>query len=165
MGSSGNRQNKTSKNNWAITKQQAEQDQQEQLGNHSSSEWTKTAPNTSGDSSWSSLPRVGEKQIGCPAPGSDDNSIRLWDVQNGKEIQSADKKYKDILAKFKAPLFSNNPLPESNNITILRISQTPLFQAQGALILKGEFINYEGYDLRSLFKSLGSCILEDLNQK
>ncbi|CAD8161713.1 unnamed protein product [Paramecium pentaurelia] len=92
-------------------------------------------------------------------------SIRLWDVQNGKEIQSADKKFKDILAKFKAPIFSNNPLPESNNITILRISQTPLFQAQGALILKGEFINYEGYDLRSLFKSLGSCILEDFKQK
>ncbi|CAD8170324.1 unnamed protein product [Paramecium pentaurelia] len=99
------------------------------------------------------------------ASSSEDKSIRLWDVQNGKEIQSADKKFKDILAKFKAPLFSNNPLPESNNITILRISQTPLFQAQGALILKGEFINHEGYDLRSLFKSLGSCFLEDLKQK
>ncbi|CAD8144904.1 unnamed protein product [Paramecium pentaurelia] len=99
------------------------------------------------------------------ASGSRNNSIRLWDVQNGKEIQSADKKYKDILAKFKAPLFSNNPLPESNNITILRISQTPLFQAQGALILKGEFINYEGYDLKPLFKSKGSCFLEDLKQK
>ncbi|CAD8114644.1 unnamed protein product [Paramecium primaurelia] len=95
------------------------------------------------------------------ASGSYDNSIRLWDVKNIEEISSPDKKFKDILDQFKAPLFSYNPLPESNNITILRISQTPVFEAQGALILKGEFINYKGYDLRSLFKFLGSFILED----
>ncbi|CAD8208456.1 unnamed protein product [Paramecium pentaurelia] len=99
------------------------------------------------------------------ASGSDDESILLWDVQNGNEISSAYKIYKDILAKYKAPLFLNNPKPESNNITILRISQTPLFQAQGALIFKGDFLNYDGYDLRPLFKSSGSSILEEFQQK
>ncbi|CAD8094356.1 unnamed protein product [Paramecium primaurelia] len=99
------------------------------------------------------------------ASGSWDNSILLWDVQNGKAISSSDKIYKDILAQFKAPLCQNNPSPESNNAPILRISQIPLFQAQGALILKGDFITHEGYDLKQLFKSKRSCFLEDFNQK
>ncbi|CAD8142193.1 unnamed protein product [Paramecium pentaurelia] len=112
------------------------------------------------------------------ASGSGDNSIRLCDVKtgqqkakldshtnnvnsNGIEIQSDDNKYKDIPTQFKIPLFQNKLLPESNNITIQRISQTPLFQAQGALILKGEFVNYKGYNLRYLLKSKGYCFLED----
>ncbi|CAD8197609.1 unnamed protein product [Paramecium pentaurelia] len=99
------------------------------------------------------------------ASGSDDKSIRLWDVKNGKEISSNENQYQDILAQFKAPLFQSNPLPESNNITILRISQTPLFQSQAAIILKGDFVNDEGYDIRQLLISKGCSILEDLNQK
>ncbi|CAD8142253.1 unnamed protein product [Paramecium pentaurelia] len=93
------------------------------------------------------------------ASGSGDNSILLWDV-------NSDKNYNQILAQFKAPLIQNNSLPESNQITILRIFQTPLFEAKGALILNGDFINDEGYDLRSLFKSKGSCYLDNqLKQK
>ncbi|CAD8094342.1 unnamed protein product [Paramecium primaurelia] len=98
------------------------------------------------------------------ASGSGDKSIRLWDVKNGKEILPAYKTYKDILAQFQTPLFQNNPLLLSNSITVLRISQIPLFQAQGALLLKGGFVNYGGYNLRQLFKSKGSCFLEDFKQ-
>ncbi|CAD8176766.1 unnamed protein product [Paramecium pentaurelia] len=99
------------------------------------------------------------------ASGSNDNSFLLWDVKKGKEIFPADKPYKDLLVKLKAPLFQNNPLLLSSNITILQISQTKLFQVQGTLIFKGDYINFEGDDLKSLFKSKGSCFLDDLKQK
>ncbi|CAD8172182.1 unnamed protein product [Paramecium pentaurelia] len=92
------------------------------------------------------------------ASGSGDKSIRLWDVKNGKEILPAYKTYKDILAQFQTPLFQNNPLLLSNSITVLRISQIPLFQAQG------DFVNYGGQNFRQLFKSKGSCFLEDFKQ-
>ncbi|CAD8093303.1 unnamed protein product [Paramecium primaurelia] len=99
------------------------------------------------------------------ASGSNDKSIRLWDVQEENQISSTDKQQKDILAELKTPLFFNNLLQESKNITILRISKTPLFQAQGALIMKGDFIDYQGYDLRQLLKSKGCCFQEDFKQK
>ncbi|CAD8168211.1 unnamed protein product [Paramecium pentaurelia] len=88
---------------------------------------------------------------------SQDDTICFFDVKTGQEIKSFDKNYQIILTQFKA-LFQSNSLPISTNITTLRISKTPLFQAQGALILKGHFVNYEGYDLRELLKSEGSCI-------
>ncbi|CAD8117748.1 unnamed protein product [Paramecium primaurelia] len=56
----------------------------------------------------------------------------------------------------------------SNYITTLLISQQAIFQAQGALILRGEFINQSGIDLKTLFKQKGSCILQnqlDCNNK
>ncbi|CAK76383.1 unnamed protein product (macronuclear) [Paramecium tetraurelia] len=46
------------------------------------------------------------------------------------------------------------------NIAILLISQNIHLQAIGALILKCEFVNYQGINLKSLFKSKGGCILE-----
>ncbi|CAD8181626.1 unnamed protein product [Paramecium pentaurelia] len=97
---------------------------------------------------------------------SNDNSIRLWDVKTGQEIKSSDKNYKDILAQLKIPLQQNSAIQEASNyITTLLISQQAIFQAQGALILRGEFINQSGIDLKTLFKQKGSCILEDLKQK
>ncbi|CAD8213828.1 unnamed protein product [Paramecium octaurelia] len=102
------------------------------------------------------------------AYGRGENSISVWDVKTGQEILSSDNRYQDILAQFKSPNYQNifpASLPTSN-ITILRISQNPILEAQGALILKGEFIDYKGYDFTSIFKSKGSLILENsINQK
>ncbi|CAD8166306.1 unnamed protein product [Paramecium pentaurelia] len=53
----------------------------------------------------------------------------------------------------------------SNYITTLLISKKAIFQAKGALILKGDFINQFGIDLKTLFKQKGSCFLEDLQKK
>ncbi|CAD8081009.1 unnamed protein product [Paramecium primaurelia] len=93
---------------------------------------------------------------------SRDNAIRLWVVKTGQEIKSSD----NVLAQFNIPLQQNCPLQEASNyITTLLISQQAIFQAQGALILRGEFINQSGIDLKTLFKQKGSCILEDLKQK
>ncbi|CAD8048613.1 unnamed protein product [Paramecium primaurelia] len=95
-----------------------------------------------------------------------DDSIRLWDVKKGKEISSAKKKYKDLIAQFKIPLQQHSHITEASNyITTLLISQSTIFQVQGALVLKGEFINSQGTDLRPLLKSKGSCILEEFKQK
>ncbi|CAD8175698.1 unnamed protein product [Paramecium pentaurelia] len=100
------------------------------------------------------------------ASSSWDNSIRLWDVKTGQEIQSSDKNYEDVLIQFKIPLQQNSPLSEiSNYITSLIISQQTIFQAQGALILKGEFSDESGIDLTALLKQKGSFFLEDFNQK
>ncbi|CAD8062171.1 unnamed protein product [Paramecium primaurelia] len=100
------------------------------------------------------------------ASGSVDNSIRLWDVKTGQEIKSSDKNHKDILAQFKIPLQSNSLLPNVKpDRTILRICQNPLLEARGTLILQGEFMNHQGKDLKPLFKSKGTCFLEDLKQK
>ncbi|CAD8179805.1 unnamed protein product [Paramecium pentaurelia] len=99
---------------------------------------------------------------------SEDKSIRLWDVQASEEILSY-KSYKDILAQFKTPQFQINPLLEAYTfITILLISKSPIFQAQGALVYKGEFTNQKGVNLISFLKSKRSFILEnqfDLNSK
>ncbi|CAD8117774.1 unnamed protein product [Paramecium primaurelia] len=107
--------------------------------------------------------------------GSGDKSIRLWDVKNEQEIQSDYNKYKDILAQFKIPFQQNTPISEgyiynfyilvSNFITTLVISQKAIFQAKGALILKGEFITKSGIDLKTLFKQKGSYYLEDQSKK
>ncbi|CAD8175343.1 unnamed protein product [Paramecium pentaurelia] len=103
------------------------------------------------------------------ASGSSDNSIRLQDVKTGQEIKSSDKNYKDILALFKTPLQQHSHISEASNyITTLLIFQEAIFQAKGALILKGEFINQSGIDLKTLFKQKGSCFLENIkifNQK
>ncbi|CAD8081408.1 unnamed protein product [Paramecium primaurelia] len=99
---------------------------------------------------------------------SGDNSIRLWDVQASEELVSY-KSYKDILAQFKTPQFQINLLLEAFTfITILLISKTPIFQAQGALVFKGEFTNQKGVNLISFLKSKSSIILENqfhLNSK
>ncbi|CAD8142197.1 unnamed protein product [Paramecium pentaurelia] len=100
------------------------------------------------------------------ASGSDDSSTRLWDVKTGEKNQSSDKNHKAILAQFKIPLAQISPISEvSNYITTLFLSQNAIFQSKGALILKGEFINPSGIDLKTLFKQKGSCFLEDLMQK
>ncbi|CAD8163656.1 unnamed protein product [Paramecium pentaurelia] len=98
---------------------------------------------------------------------SDDKQIRLWDVLTGQEIQSSNKNYKHLLTQFNTSIFQNNPIPESayTNITILLISQQPIFQATGALILKREFINQSGVDLKPLLTQKGSYFLESLQQK
>ncbi|CAD8089073.1 unnamed protein product [Paramecium primaurelia] len=97
---------------------------------------------------------------------STDNSIRLWDVKTGQEIKSSDKNYKDILEQFKIPFQSHRHFSKASNyITTLLISQSAIFQAQGTLILKGEFINHQGKDLKPLFKSKESCFLQDLERK
>ncbi|CAD8164930.1 unnamed protein product [Paramecium octaurelia] len=70
---------------------------------------------------------------------------------------SSNNHYKDTTIQQKV-------LPESalTQTIILRISNWKL----KSLILKGEFVDYKGYDLRSLFKSNGSVFLEnELNQK
>ncbi|CAD8193556.1 unnamed protein product [Paramecium octaurelia] len=41
----------------------------------------------------------------------------------------------------------------------------PWLEASGTLILQGQFMNYQGIDLKPLFKSKGSCFLEDLKQQ
>ncbi|CAD8111491.1 unnamed protein product [Paramecium primaurelia] len=100
------------------------------------------------------------------ASGSVDKSIRLWDVRTGQENKSFDKTYKDILAQFKIPLQQNSYISEASNyIATLLISKKAIFQAKGALILNGDFVNSEGYDLRQLFKSQGCCFLEDFKQE
>ncbi|CAD8172798.1 unnamed protein product [Paramecium octaurelia] len=98
------------------------------------------------------------------ASGSSDKSIRLWYVQTTIEIIPRDNCYKDLLSQFKFPLYHQFCL--YNYHTILRICKNPILEIEGALILKGEFIDYQGYDLRQLFKSKGSFILEnELKQK
>ncbi|CAD8198796.1 unnamed protein product [Paramecium pentaurelia] len=98
--------------------------------------------------------------------GSDDNSIRLWNVKTGQQIKSSDKNYKDILAQFTIPLQQHSHIQQASNyITTLLISQKAVFQAQGALILKGEFIDQSGIGLKTLFKQKGSCFIEDLQKK
>ncbi|CAD8167197.1 unnamed protein product [Paramecium pentaurelia] len=100
------------------------------------------------------------------ASGSYDNSIRLWDVKTLKEIDLINTLYKDIFTQFQIPLMNSSLLPNIDpDRTILRICQNPLLEASGTLILKGEFISHQGKDLKPLFKSKGSCFLEDLKQK
>ncbi|CAD8179780.1 unnamed protein product [Paramecium octaurelia] len=83
------------------------------------------------------------------ASGSYDQSIRLWDVKTSKETLQSDSSYKDLLAQFNLPLQNSSLLPNVNPYcTILRICQNPLFQASGTLILQGQFMNYEGIDLK-----------------
>ncbi|CAD8213446.1 unnamed protein product [Paramecium octaurelia] len=96
------------------------------------------------------------------ASGSYNNAVSIWNVKTGQQILPSDINDKSILAQFQPQIFKNNILPErvTSNITILRISQNPNLETQGALILKGEFINSQGVDLRQLLKSKGSCILE-----
>ncbi|CAD8118470.1 unnamed protein product [Paramecium primaurelia] len=85
---------------------------------------------------------------------------------NGQEIKSSDKKYKDIIKQFKIQLQQNSHFSEiSRYQNSLLISKMAIFQIKGALILKGEFSNQSGIDLKTIFKQKGSCFLEDLQQK
>ncbi|CAK57755.1 unnamed protein product (macronuclear) [Paramecium tetraurelia] len=96
--------------------------------------------------------------------GSNDNSVHIWDVKTGQQILSSDNRYKDILAQFQPNNFTNNLLQNNGifcSLTTLLISQQLIFQSQGALILKGEFINHSGINLKTLFYQRGSCILEN----
>ncbi|CAD8215578.1 unnamed protein product [Paramecium octaurelia] len=91
-----------------------------------------------------------------------DNSIHLWNVQTAKEILPKDILYQDLYTALERQLSNTSIIKNSNfDFTILRISQSLILEMQGALILKGEFINYQGKDLLLLFKSKGSLILED----
>ncbi|CAK70482.1 unnamed protein product (macronuclear) [Paramecium tetraurelia] len=99
------------------------------------------------------------------ASGSYDESIRLWNVKASKKIIQSDSSYKDLLTQIKIPLQKSSLFANVNpDLTILRICQNPQLEAQGTLILQGQFINHQGEDLKSLFKSKGSFFLEDLKQ-
>ncbi|CAD8213690.1 unnamed protein product [Paramecium pentaurelia] len=89
---------------------------------------------------------------------SDDELICLWDLKTNEEIQSTDNRYKDLFTQLETPLLQHNILSVATNIPILFISQSQIFQADEAQIVKGEFFNYEGIDLRPLLKSKGSYI-------
>ncbi|CAD8175767.1 unnamed protein product [Paramecium pentaurelia] len=100
------------------------------------------------------------------ASGSSDKSIYIWDVKQGQKIQSTDKHYKDLLKQFQIPLQQHNHIFEASNyMTTLLISKKAMFQVKGALILKGQFMNQSGFDLKTLFKQKGSFILEDFKQQ
>ncbi|CAD8144978.1 unnamed protein product [Paramecium octaurelia] len=86
--------------------------------------------------------------------------------KTSKEILKSDSRYKDLLAQFNLPLQNSSLLPNVNtDRTILRICQNPWLEASGTLILQGQFMNYQGIDLKPLFKTKGSCFLEDLKHK
>ncbi|CAD8175674.1 unnamed protein product [Paramecium octaurelia] len=105
------------------------------------------------------------------ASGSADNSICFWDVKTGQLILSFDNRYQGIVAQFSSQNFKNNLIQESGIYFLCYIVNSPVnylvisnllkFRSQGALILKGEFINQSGIDLRTLFKQRGSFILEN----
>ncbi|CAD8092502.1 unnamed protein product [Paramecium primaurelia] len=100
------------------------------------------------------------------ASGSSDKSIRLWDVKKSKEIDQIETRYKNLLTQFQIPLKNSSLLPNVNpDRTILRICQNPVLEASGTLIMQGELIDHQGKNLKPLFKSKGSCFLEDLQQK
>ncbi|CAD8215271.1 unnamed protein product [Paramecium octaurelia] len=100
------------------------------------------------------------------ASGSGDNSIRFWDVSTAQKILFSDNFQKDTQAQFQSSTIINNGLPQSATsiITVLRISQNPNFDAQGALILNGEFVNHQSLNLKSFFKFKGSLILENYTE-
>ncbi|CAD8214704.1 unnamed protein product [Paramecium octaurelia] len=105
------------------------------------------------------------------ASGGQDKSIRLWDVKSGQEILYPDNRFKDILAQFQVSGLRNINLQEGciyfsllsviSPVNFLVISKQLRFCTQGALILKGQFSNQSGIDLRKLFKQKGSFILEN----
>ncbi|CAK82618.1 unnamed protein product (macronuclear) [Paramecium tetraurelia] len=100
------------------------------------------------------------------ASDSWDESIRLWNVITSNEILQSNNSYKVLLTQFKIPLQNSSLLPNINSDrTIHRICQNPQLEASGTLILKGQFINHQGIDLKPLLKSKGSCFIEVLKQK
>ncbi|CAD8175690.1 unnamed protein product [Paramecium pentaurelia] len=102
--------------------------------------------------------------------GSDHESIRLWDVITGIEIQPADNNYREVLEKSKTLIQQNNSITNfvNSNIPLLVLSTNPYLQSNGTLVLKGEFVTFQGEDLRILFQQRGSYILDtlvDITQK
>ncbi|CAD8195753.1 unnamed protein product [Paramecium octaurelia] len=96
------------------------------------------------------------------ASGSGDKSIRLWDVNTEKKIPASDCCSKEHHTFQQSPLQNHSLLQNvASNITILLISKQPIFQAQGSLIFKGEFISQSDMDLRTFFKQKGSFLLDD----
>ncbi|CAK82858.1 unnamed protein product (macronuclear) [Paramecium tetraurelia] len=92
-----------------------------------------------------------------PTPyGRNTNTLSFYEMlkQDYSNLTS-DNCYKDILAEFQPSLIINNVLPEDgmrSYVTIQRVSQNPILKSQGALIFKGEFVDYKGYDLRLLLQ-------------
>ncbi|CAD8187660.1 unnamed protein product [Paramecium octaurelia] len=97
------------------------------------------------------------------ATGSYDKSIRLWDVITGQQILPSENRQQFIRIQCKPYILSNNILPDSatSNFSTLLISQNYNLQAQRALIQNGEFVNYQGVDLKKLFISKGSLVREN----
>ncbi|CAD8196067.1 unnamed protein product [Paramecium octaurelia] len=101
----------------------------------------------------------------------DDHSIRLWDVNTAIEILPQDNIFNGLISQFEMPLQSPSILQNGiyfySNIdhVILRKCKNQILQAKGALILKGKFVTQQGFDLRYLFKSKGSFILENQIQQ
>ncbi|CAK58103.1 unnamed protein product (macronuclear) [Paramecium tetraurelia] len=96
------------------------------------------------------------------ASGSGDKSLRLWDVNTEKKNLGYDCCFKDHPTFLKTPLKNNTLLQNvASNITILLISKQLIFQAQGALLYKGEFMDQSGMDFTTVLKQKGSLILDD----
>ncbi|CAD8198450.1 unnamed protein product [Paramecium pentaurelia] len=106
------------------------------------------------------------------ASGSNDQSICLWDVKTRQQKEKLNGHTSYVIQVCFSPdgnilasgsedksirLWDINP-NTATIITILHISQAPIFQAQRAHVHNGEFINYQDFDLRQLFKSKGSII-------
>ncbi|CAD8078517.1 unnamed protein product [Paramecium sonneborni] len=61
--------------------------------------------------------------------GSGDNPICQWEIQKGIQIETSNKKYKEIITQFKIQLLLNNPIAQLiSNMTILLTSQGPYFK-------------------------------------
>ncbi|CAD8158097.1 unnamed protein product [Paramecium octaurelia] len=93
------------------------------------------------------------------ASGSGDNSICLWDVQTGQQIAKFDGHTNYVRELQFSPIISINYFSESVVLLQFQRFLKSQFQAQGALILEGEFVDSKGDDLLSLFQ--GSLILEN----
>ncbi|CAD8167968.1 unnamed protein product [Paramecium octaurelia] len=101
----------------------------------------------------------GTKLASC----SKDNSIRLWHIKTEEQFHESDIVYNKILDKLRLPPQDDNLkiFRECvNPVTILLMSQDPIFQAQQAFVFKGEFMSHFNTDLSSIFKLGGSYILE-----
>ncbi|CAD8133609.1 unnamed protein product [Paramecium octaurelia] len=73
-----------------------------------------------------------------------DNSIRLWDAKTSQEIQPYNNCYKDHLSQFKLPL-QNHSIQKILGLIIQYNEYVKIIlEASGAQILRGVFENYQG---------------------